>query len=92
MSISHKINYRWVRTSYENYIDNNDVTDHSDTDCDDDDYDDNAGDDIKDDKIYDIIYQLDAIECLFVFFLLNCIKLVNYFIFQTKMQGKNTQR
>jgi len=37
-----------------------------------------------------MIYQLDAIEYLFVFFQLNCIKLVNHFIFQTKMQGKTT--
>ena len=35
-----------------------------------------------------MIYQLDAIEYLFVFFQL---KLVNHFIFQTKMQGKTTQ-
>ena len=47
---------------------------------------------------YEIIYQLNAIEYLFVFFqvkehkqILNCIKLVNYFIFQIKMQGKTTQ-
>jgi len=53
-----------------------------------------------------MIYQLDAIEYLFVFFqldmfraytpifrmgVLNCIKMVNHFIFQTKMQGKTTQ-
>jgi len=52
LSISHKINYRWIRTSYGNYIDKNDVTDHSDTDCDDDDDDDNGCDNIKDDEIY----------------------------------------
>ena len=34
-----------------------------------------------------MIYQLDAIEYLFVFFQL---KLVNHFIFQTKMQFKTT--
>ena len=36
--------------------------------------------------MYEIIYQLDAIEYLFVFFQLDM-----YFIFQTKMQGKTTQ-